>query len=55
MQAFLAAAEARALLVLSAAGDDPDRAWFTAPSKLGEALVVVPAAGEARLGYWTPM
>ncbi len=55
MQGFLAASEARALLVLSAAGDDPDRAWFTAPAKLGEALVVVPAAGAARLGYWTPM
>jgi Xaa-Pro aminopeptidase len=47
--------DARALLVLSAAGDDPDRAWFTAPAKLGEALIVVPAGGASRLGYVTPM
>ena len=52
---LLAAAGARALLVLSAAGDDPDRSWFTTPAKLGEALVVVPAGGAPRLGYWTPM
>jgi Xaa-Pro aminopeptidase len=43
------------LLVLSAAGDDPDRSWFVAPAKLGEALLVVPANGAARLGYVTPM
>lgn len=43
------------MLVLSAAGDDPDRSWFTTPAKLGEALVVVPAGGAPRLGYLTPM
>lgn len=55
MHALLAESGARALLVLSAAGDDPDRAWFVAPAKLGEALVVVPASGPPRLGFLTPM
>jgi Xaa-Pro aminopeptidase len=52
---LLAESGARALLILSAAGDDPDRAWFVAPAKLGEALIVVPADRPARLGYMTPM
>ena len=42
-------------MLLSAAGDDPERAFFTHPAKLGEALVVLPAGGELRLGYLTPM
>ena len=55
VHALLEGTEARALLILSAAGDDPDRSWFTAPAKLGETLVVVPAGGAARLGFVTPM
>lgn len=42
-------------MLLSAAGDDPERAFFVHPAKLGEALVVVPAGRAPRLGYLTPM
>ena len=42
-------------MLLSAAGDDPERTFFVHPAKLGEALVVVPAGGAPRLGYLTPM
>jgi len=56
-QALLGALEARALVLLSAAGDDPERSFFVHPAKLGEALIVVPAGSgrSPRLGYLTPM
>ena len=41
---LLAEAGARALVVLSAAGEDPDRSWFVGSAKLGEALVAYDAA-----------
>lgn len=53
--ALLEALEARALVLLSAPGDDPERSFFVHPAKLGEALVVLPVGGEPRLGYLTPM
>ncbi|MEZ5314507.1 MAG: hypothetical protein R2862_13180, partial [Thermoanaerobaculia bacterium] len=52
---LLEGAGARALLVLSGSGEDPDRTWFTGPAKLGEVLVVLPLGKSARLGYLTPM
>ena len=55
MHPLLAEAGARALVVLSAAGEDPDRSWFVGSAKLGEALVVAPAGAPPRLGYFTPM
>jgi len=53
--ALLGRLEARALVLLSAAGDDPERAFFVHPAKLGEALVIVRAGEPPRLGYLTPM
>lgn len=53
--ALLGALDARALVLLSAAGDDPERSFFVHPAKLGEALVVVRAGAPPRLGYFTPM
>ncbi|MEO8196063.1 MAG: M24 family metallopeptidase [Thermoanaerobaculia bacterium] len=47
--------DAKALVLLSAAGDDPERAFFVHPAKLGEALVVVLPGEPPRLGYLTPM
>lgn len=55
MAALLGELDARALVLLSAAGDDPERAFFVHPAKLGEALVVVRAGAAPRLGYLTPM
>lgn len=55
LAALLGELEARALVLLSAAGDDPERAFFVHPAKLGEALVVVRPGGRPRLGYLTPM
>jgi hypothetical protein len=53
--ALLRALDARALVLLSTAGDDPERSFFVHPAKLGEALVVVRADELPRLGYFTPM
>ena len=53
--ALLGELDARALVLLSAAGDDPERAFFVHPAKLGEALVVVRPGAAPRLGYLTPM
>lgn len=53
--ALLSALDARALVLLSAAGDDPERAFFVHPAKLGEALIVVRPGAAPRLGYFTPM
>jgi len=53
--ALLEVLEARALVLLSAAGDDPERSFFVHPAKLGEALVVVRPGASLRLGYLTPM
>ena len=54
-RALLGTLEARALVLLSAAGDDPERSFFVHPAKLGEALIVVRAGASPRLGYLTPM
>ena len=53
--ALLGALEARALVLLSAPGDDPERSFFVHPAKLGEALVVVRPGTAPCLGYFTPM
>ncbi len=53
--ALLEELEAKALVVLSATGEDPERAFFVHPAKLGEALVIVRAGEPPRLGYLTPM
>lgn len=55
MAALLGELDARALVLLSAAGDDPERAFFVHPAKLGEAIVVVRPGASPRLGYLTPM
>lgn len=55
LAALLEELGAQALVVLSAAGDDPDRSFYTYPAKLGEALVVAPTGKPPRLGYFTPM
>lgn len=54
-EALLRALDARALLLLSTAGEDPERSFFVHPAKLGEALVVVRPGRGPRLGYLTPM
>ncbi|MEO7972785.1 MAG: hypothetical protein ABIU84_04300, partial [Thermoanaerobaculia bacterium] len=53
--ALLQTLEAKALVLLSTAGDDPERAFFVHPAKLGEALLVVRPGEAPRLGYFTPM
>ncbi len=53
--ALLGALDAKALVLLSAAGEDPERSFFVHPAKLGEALVVVGPEKAPRLGYFTPM
>jgi Xaa-Pro aminopeptidase len=53
--ALLGALDAKALLLLSSAGGDPERDYFVRPAKLGEALVVVRRGEAPRLGYFTPM
>ncbi|MEO8277716.1 MAG: M24 family metallopeptidase [Thermoanaerobaculia bacterium] len=47
--------DAGALVLLSATGDDPDRALFTGRANLGTALVVAKPGATPRLGYFTPM
>ena len=46
---------ARALLVLATSAAEPDLAPYARGARLGEAFVVRPRGGAARLGYWTPM
>jgi Xaa-Pro aminopeptidase len=53
--ALLRALDAKALVLLSTAGEDPERAFFVHPAKLGEALVIVRPDELPRLGYLTPM
>jgi len=51
----LAALGAEALVALAHAPGEPEVAPFVGRARLGEAFVVLPAVGEPRLGYWTPM
>lgn len=52
---LLAAAGAAALVAVGHGGEDPDLARYAGAAKLGDAFLVVPAGGPARLGYFTPM
>lgn len=51
----LAAAGASALVIVGHGAADPDLARWAGAAKLGDAFVVAPADGAARLGYFTPM
>lgn len=51
----LALLGADSLVALAHVPGEPDVAPFLGTARLGEAFVVVPAAGPPQLGYWTPM
>ncbi len=45
----------RALLVMAEAATDPDLVPFTGPVHVRRSFLLLPATGEARLGYFSPM